>query len=77
MGDIVEVVGYPELSAGAGADIAVIALRKGTFGFWDCGKGKITGTQKLEAVMTVRDGRIVWDREGLSMEDWRRLPKLY
>jgi dihydroorotase len=65
------------LSAGAGADVAVLALRKGTFGFWDCGKGKITGTQKLEAVMTLRDGAVVWDREGLSMEDWRKLPKLY
>jgi len=68
---------FGHLSAGAGADVAVLALRKGTFGFWDCGKGKITGTQKLEAIMTLRDGAIVWDREGLSMEDWRKLPKLY
>jgi hypothetical protein len=31
----------------------------------------------LEAVMTLRDGAIVWDHDGLSMEDWRKLPKLY
>ena len=68
---------FGHLSVGAGADIAVLELRKGSFGFWDCGRGKIIGTQKLEAMMTLRDGNIVWDREGLSMEDWRKLPKMY
>jgi dihydroorotase len=68
---------FGHLSAGAGADVAVFELRKGSFGFWDCGRGKIIGTQKLEAVMTLRGGAIVWDREGLSMEDWRKLPKMY
>ncbi len=68
---------FGHLSVGAGADVAVLELRKGSFGFWDCGRGKITGTQKLEAVMTLRGGAIVWDREGLSMEDWRKLPKMY
>jgi dihydroorotase len=68
---------FGHLSVGAGADVAVLEVRKGTFGFCDCGKGKIIGDRKIEAVMTLRNGNIVWDRDGLSMADWRTLPKLY
>lgn len=54
------------LSVGAVADIAVLGIRNGNFGFVDSGKNKISGTQKLEAEMTIREGRIVWDLNGLS-----------
>ncbi len=73
-------IGHPELgtlSVGADADLALIEVQKGSFGFWDCGKGKIIGNQKLDAVMTIRAGEIVWDRDGRSMSDWKTLPKLY
>jgi dihydroorotase len=55
------------LSIGAVADVAVFSLRKGNFGFEDVQRTKIMGTQKLEAELTIRAGRIVYDLNGLSM----------
>jgi dihydroorotase len=54
------------LGEGAVADIAVLGLRNGTFGFVDAGGNKIEGKQKLEAELTIRDGKIVWDLNGIS-----------
>jgi dihydroorotase len=54
------------LSVGAEADVAMFSLRKGNFGFIDVGEDKIQGTQKLEAEMTIRTGKIVWDLNGLG-----------
>lgn len=58
------------LSVGAEADIAVFSLRKGDFGFMDVRGTKLKGTQKLEAEMTIRAGKIVWDLNGLSAPVW-------
>lgn len=58
------------LSVGSDADIAVLNLRKGDFGFLDIRKMKLKGTQKLEAELTVRAGRIVWDLNGISAPAW-------
>jgi dihydroorotase len=60
------------LSIDADADVAVFNLRKGNFGFEDVEKKKITGTQKLEAELTIRNGEIVWDLNGISMDVWTR-----
>ncbi len=54
------------LSVGAVADVAVLSLREGTFGFTDAGGNKIEGHQKFEAELTVRAGKIVWDLNGIS-----------
>lgn len=59
------------LSEGAAADIAVLALDKGSFGFLDSGHGKLVGDRRLRCVLTVRNGRVVWDTEGLSLTDWQ------
>jgi dihydroorotase len=59
------------LSVGADADITVFNLRKGEFGFLDVRKTKIKGTQKLEAELTLRAGKIVWDLNGLSALPWQ------
>jgi dihydroorotase len=64
-----KVINHPELgnlSVGSEADIAIFSLRKGDFGFTDIGEEKIKGTQKLEAEMTIRAGKIVWDLNGLG-----------
>jgi dihydroorotase len=58
------------LSEGAVADIAVLELQKGKFGFLDSGHGKLIGDKKLRCVLTVRNGDVVWDTEGLSLTDW-------
>jgi dihydroorotase len=60
------------LSVGADADIAIVSVEKGNFGFVDSLGGKLEGHTKLVCQMTVRDGAIVWDLNGLSKEDWRQ-----
>jgi dihydroorotase len=59
------------LSEGAVADIAVIALDRGKFAFLDSGHGKLTADKRLRCAMTVRNGNVVWDTDGLSLTDWR------
>lgn len=54
------------LSIGSVADVAVLSIRDGSFGFIDAGGNRITGNQKFEAELTVRDGKIVWDLNGIS-----------
>ena len=54
------------LSVGSDADITLLNLRKGDFGFLDVSGTKVKGTQKLEAELTVRAGKIVWDLNGLA-----------
>jgi predicted amidohydrolase len=57
---------YPELGtlgAGKAADIAVLDLRKGVFAFKDAWGVKRLGTERLENVLTIRDGSLVYDRD--------------
>lgn len=54
------------LSVGAEADIAILNLRKGDFGFFDRVGHKITGREKLECEMTIRSGEIVYDLNGIA-----------
>ena len=58
------------LSVGAEADIAVLELLRGDFGFVDSGRAKMKGDQRLQCALTVRAGEILWDRNGLSAPDW-------
>jgi dihydroorotase len=60
------------LSEGAIADIALLQLQKGSFGYLDSGHGKLLGDRKLRCVLTIRNGAIVWDSEGLSAPDWMK-----
>ncbi len=62
------------LSAGAPADVAVLRLHRGTFGFVDVRGGRKLGTQKLENELTVREGRVVWDLNGIASVNWQDLP---
>lgn len=54
------------LAEGSVADIAIIRIRKGNYGFIDASGARIKGKKKLEAEMTIRDGKIVWDLNGLA-----------
>jgi dihydroorotase len=58
------------LSVGTVADIAVLSINNGKFGFVDSGQNRIEGDRKLEAELTVRAGRIVWDLNGLSAKNF-------
>jgi dihydroorotase len=59
------------LSPGAEADVVVFNLRKGNFGYTDVRRNRINGTKKLEAELTIRAGRIVWDLTGLGASQWK------
>jgi dihydroorotase len=59
------------LSEGTVADIAVLSVLSGRFGFVDAGGNKIYGEKKLEAELTVRAGKIVWDLNGLSASEYK------
>jgi dihydroorotase len=64
---------FPELGTlneGAVADVAVFALRSGVFAFKDSWHVKRLGTKRLECVLTVRDGKLVFDRDGLGFPLW-------
>jgi dihydroorotase len=65
------------LSPGAIADIAVLRLEKGKFGYLDMHGAKLTATQRLSAEMTLKDGRIVYELNGLSRPEWTTLPAGY
>jgi dihydroorotase len=58
------------LSEGAVADIAVLQIEKGRFGFLDSGHARLDGERRLRCVLTIRNGAIVWDSDGLSLPDW-------
>jgi dihydroorotase len=65
------------LSVGAIADVAVLRLEKGDFGFLDMFGARLPGTQKLTCEMTLRDGRIAYELNGLARPRWDALPKGY
>ena len=60
------------LSEGSVADIAVLSILKGKFGFFDSGNNRIEGDRKFEAELTVRAGRIIWDLNGLAANTYKQ-----
>jgi dihydroorotase len=59
------------LSEGSVADIAVLSVLTGKFGFVDSGNNRVEGDKKLEAELTVRGGRIIWDLNGLAANPYK------
>lgn len=54
------------LSVGSDADVAILNLRDGKFGFFDYTGFKVTTNKKLECEMTIRGGKIVYDLNGIA-----------
>ena len=65
------------LSAGSIADVSVLRLAQGDFGFTDMYGAKMRGKRKFICEMTVKGGKIVYDLNGISRPDWTTLPKDY
>jgi dihydroorotase len=65
------------LSVGAGADVAVLRVEKGNFGFIDQHGARMKGTERLICELTLRDGKVVYDLNGIAAEDWDKLPPGY
>jgi dihydroorotase len=63
-----EEVGH--LTVGSPADVAVLRVVEGNFGFVDSAGLRMNGTRKLVGEMTLRAGRVVWDLNGMNSEDW-------
>ncbi len=58
------------LSVGAVADVTVLRLVHGDFGFVDSAGKRMKGSRKLVAELTIRNGKVAWDLNGLSCDDW-------
>jgi dihydroorotase len=60
------------LTKGSIADVVLLKIREGSFGFVDAGENRIEGFRKFEAELTIRAGRVVWDLNGLSAKEFKR-----
>lgn len=65
------------LSVGAAADVAVLRLEKGHFGYVDVLGARMDGDKRLSGELTLRDGKVVWDMNGRTRQDWRKLDNKY
>lgn len=62
------------LSVGAPADVAVLRLENGKFGFLDQRGGRLDGSQRLGCELTLREGTVVYDLNGLAAPRWDTMP---
>ena len=61
------------LTPGAVADIAVLRLAEGAFGFVDSVNTSLAGKRKFLTELTLRNGTVIWDLNGLSATAWKPL----
>lgn len=69
---------FPEigtLGEGRVADVAVFALRDGIFAYKDAWNNKQIGAKKLETVLTLRAGELVFDRDARAFPEWRKVAR--
>ncbi len=60
-----------QLGIGSEADVALIRVRSGEFGFVDAGGYKITGDKLLQSELTIKGGKVVWDLNGLAAKQFK------
>jgi dihydroorotase len=65
------------LSPGAGADVTVLRVERGSFGYTDMYGARLQGNTKLVCELTLRDGKVVYDLNGITRPDWTTLPHDY
>ena len=58
------------LRAGTVADIAVFEVQNGDFGYLDVRGMRLPGKQRIQNLMTLRAGRVVWDLNGMASPEW-------
>ncbi len=59
------------LDEGAVADVTVLRVEQGSFGFLDSAGATFPGSKKLTAELTIRDGVVRWDLNGRAATDWK------
>ncbi len=75
-----QLIKHPELghlAVDAIADVAVLRVMEGEFGYWDNNTGKVTGKQRLFCELTLKDGSVAWDWNGRLGVDFKTLPPTY
>jgi dihydroorotase len=55
----------------AEADIAVLRVDRGNFGFIDSAGAGNAGSQAIVCELTMRKGRVVWDLNARASENWK------
>lgn len=59
------------LSVGAEADVAVLRLERGKFGYLDNRRQRVDGNLRLSTELTLRAGKVIYDLNGLAAEAWK------
>lgn len=59
------------LSVGAEADVAVLRLERGKFGYLDNRRQRVMGDQRLTTELTLRAGRPIYDLNGVAADEWK------
>jgi dihydroorotase len=75
-----KMIQHPELghlSPGAEADVAVLRVMEGRFGYADGARGTIAGDRRLMCEMTLKAGRVVWDWNARTGSDYRKMSSDY
>ena len=75
-----EIIGHSELGkleVGMDADISVLRVKEGNFGFADSGNARMQGKQMLECMLTIRAGEFVYNPMAYGMPDWKSTPESY
>ena len=65
------------IGEGSEADIAVLKIKEGNFGLIDnglTGNRKLMSSKMIENQLTIKSGKVVWDKEGISFEDYKFTP---
>jgi dihydroorotase len=63
------------LTVGAIADVALLRVERGNFGFVDSWGARMDGAQRFVGEMTIASGRVVFDLNGRTRESWSALGK--
>jgi len=61
------------LTPGAIADLAILRLDRGQYGFTDSFGARLDGSQNLVGELTIASGKVVWDLNGRTREPWHKL----
>jgi dihydroorotase len=67
------VIGRPDLgriAVGGEADLAILSASAGRYGFTDTGDRRVDGRARLDCEVTVRAGKVLWDRNGRAEAPW-------
>ncbi|MCC6585207.1 MAG: amidohydrolase/deacetylase family metallohydrolase [Bryobacterales bacterium] len=62
------------LDVGAEADIAVLRVDTGKYGFLDSALAGHQGTKMITAELTMRKGKVLWDLNARAAENWKTFP---